>query len=119
MSNPTSPTFASLVQEFFTDYMVRQRALSPCTVASYRDSFVLLLRFAQTRLSKPPCGIQLADINAKFLASFLDHLEAERHNSVRSRNIRLAAVRSFLRPQDGGLPSQRTNARSDRRSVSV
>ena len=47
MSKPTSPTFASLVQEFFTDYMVQQRALSPRTVASYRDTFVLLLRYAQ------------------------------------------------------------------------
>lgn len=47
MSKPASPSFASLVQEFFTDYMVQQRALSPRTVASYRDTFVLLLRFAE------------------------------------------------------------------------
>ena len=47
MNKSTSPTFATLVQEFFTDYMVQQRALSPCTVASYRDTFVLLLRFAE------------------------------------------------------------------------
>jgi len=97
MSNPTSPTFATLVQEFFTDYMVQQRALSPCTVASYRDTFVLLLRFAQKQLGKTSVSVQLSDINAKFLATFLDHLEGERHNSVRSRNIRLAAVRSFLK----------------------
>ena len=97
MSNPASPTFASLVQEFFTDYMVQQRALSPCTVASYRDTFVLLLRFAQKQLGKAPVSVRLPDINAKFLAAFLDHLEGERHNSVRSRNIRLAAVRSFLK----------------------
>ena len=97
MSKPASPTFASLVQEFFTDYMVHQRALSPCTVASYRDTFVLLLRFAEKQLGKAPVGVQLADINATFLAAFLDHLEGERHNSVRSRNIRLAAVRSFLK----------------------
>ena len=97
MSKPASPTFASLVQEFFTDYMVQQRGLSPRTVASYRDTFVLLLRFAETKLDKPPVSVQLTDINAKFLAAFLDHLEVERHNSVRSRNIRLAAVRSFLK----------------------
>ena len=54
MSKPASPTFASLVQEFFTDYMVHQRALSPCTVASYRDTFVLLLRFAEKQLGKAP-----------------------------------------------------------------
>lgn len=97
MSKQTSPTFASLVQEFFTDYMVQQRALSPCTVASYRDTFVLLLRFAETQSGSPPSSMQMADINAKFLASFLDHLEGDRHNSARSRNIRLAAVRSFLK----------------------
>jgi site-specific recombinase XerD len=97
MSKPASPTFATLVQEFFTDYMVQQRALSPRTVASYRDTFVLLLRFAQKQLGKAPVSVQLSDINAKFLAAFLDHLEGERHNSARSRNIRLAAVRSFLK----------------------
>ena len=97
MSKPASPTFATLVQEFFTDYMVQQRALSPCTVASYRDTFVLLLRFAEKQLGKAPVSVQLSDINAKFLAAFLDHLEGERHNSARSRNIRLAAVRSFLK----------------------
>jgi site-specific recombinase XerD len=97
MSKPISPTFAGLVQEFFTDYMVRQRALSPCTVASYRDTFLLLLRFAETQLDKPPSSMRMTDITAKFLTSFLDHLESERHNSVRSRNIRLAAVRSFLK----------------------
>jgi site-specific recombinase XerD len=97
MSKPTSPTFAALVQEFFTDYMVQQRALSPCTVASYRDAFVLLLRFAEQRLRKQPTALQLADIDQSFLASFLDHLERDRNNSPRSRNIRLAAVRSFLK----------------------
>ena len=93
----TSPTFASLVQEFFTNYMVQQRALSPRTVACYRDSFSLLLGFAEQRLGKAPTTLQLADLTQTFLASFLDHLERDRHNSVRSRNIRLAAIRSFLK----------------------
>ena len=97
MTSPTSPTFASLVQEFFTDHMVQQRALSPRTVACYRDSFSLLLGFAEQRLGKAPTTLQLVDLNQKFLASFLDHLERDRHNSVRSRNIRLAAIRSFLK----------------------
>ena len=96
MSKPTSPTFATLVQEFFTDYMVQQRALSPQTVASYRDTFVLLLRYAQQQ-GKEANSMELTDINPKFLVGFLDHLEHERHNSVRSRNIRLAALRSFLK----------------------
>jgi site-specific recombinase XerD len=97
MSKQSSPTFASLVQEFFTNYMVQQRALSPCTVASYRDTFVLLLRFAEVQTGKAPNNMRIADITAKFLVSFLDHLESARHNTVRSRNIRLAAVRSFLK----------------------
>ena len=75
MPRSTSPTFAGLVQEFFTDYMVSQRALSPCTVASYRDGFLLMLRFAEQHLGKSPSALQLADIDAKFLASFLEHLE--------------------------------------------
>jgi site-specific recombinase XerD len=97
MSRQTTPTFAGLVQEFFTDYMVRQRALSPRTVASYRDTFVLLLRFAEDKLHLPAHGMTMADLSARFLADFLDHLESQRHNSVRSRNVRLAAVRSFLK----------------------
>jgi len=97
MSRQTAPTFASLVQEFFTDYMVQQRALSPRTVASYRDTFVLLLRFAEDKLHLPAHGMTMADLNARFLADFLDHLEAQRLNSARSRNVRLAAVRAFLK----------------------
>ena len=97
MSKSISPSFASLVQEFFTDYMTRQRALSPQAVASYRDSFVLLLRFAEQTLGKPATAVGLSDLQPKFIASFLEHLERDRGNSTRSRNIRLAALRSFLK----------------------
>ncbi len=97
MSRPISPSFASLVQEFFTDYMTRQRSLSPQTVASYRDSFLLLLRLAEQTLGKPATAFELSDLQPKLIASFLDHLERERGNSPRSRNIRLAALRSFLK----------------------
>lgn len=97
MSRQTTPTFAGLVQEFFTDYMVQQRALSPRTVASYRDTFVLLLRFAGDKLRLSAHEMTMANLNARFLSDFLDHLEAQRHNSVRSRNVRLAAVRAFLK----------------------
>jgi site-specific recombinase XerD len=105
MSKPSSPTFANLVQQFFTDYMIQQRALSPRTVASYRDTFVLMLRFAHEQQGKAPTDFQLADLNAKFLLGFLDHLEVTRHNSVRSRNVRLAAVRSFLKFAAGRDPA--------------
>lgn len=94
-SGPAS--FPALVQEFFTEYVTNQRALSPRTVASYRDSFSLLLTFAEKRLGKPPTALRLADLNQELIVEFLDHLERERGNCVRSRNIRLAAIRSFLR----------------------
>lgn len=97
MSRQTSPTFAALVQEFFGPYMLQQRALSPRTVASYRDTFVLLLRYAEESMALPAHSFKMTDLSAEFLAGFLDHLEAQRNNSVRSRNVRLAAVRSFLK----------------------
>jgi site-specific recombinase XerD len=97
MSSTRTPSFAATIQEFFTDYLVRQRALSPNTVAAYRDAFTLFLRFAEQRLRKPPTEFQLADLDQHLLAEFLDHLEQARTNSVRTRNARLAAVRSFLK----------------------
>jgi integrase/recombinase XerC len=97
MRRSGSASFPALVQEFFTEYMTNQRALSPRTIASYRDSFTLLLAFAETRLGKPPTMLRLADLDHRLIAEFLDHLEQERGNCVRSRNIRLAAIRSFLR----------------------
>lgn len=92
-----APSFAALVQAFFADHLVEQRALSPCTVAAYRDAFMLFLGFAQTRLRKSPAALALTDITPELILGFLDHLERERHNAVRSRNARLAALRAFLK----------------------
>jgi len=92
-----APTFATLVQTFFSEHLVEQRALSPRTVAAYRDAFMLFLAFAQARLGKSPAMLSLADITPKLILAFLDHLEQERHNTVRSRNARLAALRAFLK----------------------
>ena len=91
------PSFAMLVQAYFTDYLPKQRALSPQTIASYRDAFTLFLGFAERRLGRPATTIVMADVTPELIIAFLDHLEHERHNSVRSRNIRLAALRSFLK----------------------
>jgi site-specific recombinase XerD len=93
------------VQQFFTNHMTQQRALSQQTVASYRDTFVLMLRFAHEKHGKAPTEFQMADLSATFLLSFLDHLEQQRHNSARSRNVRLAAVRSFLKFAAGHDPA--------------
>lgn len=88
---------APLLEAFFTNRLVRQRRASPNTIAAYRDTFRLLLRFTQDTLSKAPSEILLADLDASVVGQFLDHLEKERDNSVRTRNARLAAIRSFFR----------------------
>ncbi len=92
-----SPSFPSLVQQFFTEYLVTQRALSPHTVASYRDALMLFLDFAHVRLGKAPTELCLADIEPDLILAFLDHLEQQRNNTVRSRNLRLTALRAFLK----------------------
>ncbi len=94
---PPAPSFCSLVQTFFAEYLIEQRALSPHTVAAYRDAFLLFLAFAEVHLGKSPADLSLADITSELLLAFLDHLEQERHNTVRTRNARLAAVRAFLK----------------------
>lgn len=91
------PSFAALVQSFFAEHLTQQRALSARTVAAYRDAFLLFLEFAQTRLHKAPTAMQLADVTPALILAFLDHLESDRHNVVRSRNARLAALRTFLK----------------------
>ncbi len=90
-------TFPALLEAFFTDRLIRQRQASPHTLASYRDTFCLLLAHAQQLLRKAPRDINLADLDTAFLGAFLDHLEHERDNSARSRNVRLAAIHSFFR----------------------
>lgn len=91
------PSFAALVQAYFGEYLTQQRALSPQTIAAYRDGFILFLAFAEERLGKAPSAMSLADVTPELIMAFLDHLERQRHNSVRSRNARLAALRSFLK----------------------
>jgi len=91
------PSFAALAQAFFTEHLQQQRAMSPRTVATYRDAFVLFLHFAQERLRKQPTAITLPEITPALILSFLDHLEQERGNAVRTRNARLAALRAFLK----------------------
>ncbi|MFN0299819.1 MAG: tyrosine-type recombinase/integrase [Burkholderiales bacterium] len=91
------PSFAALVQSFFAEHLTQQRALSARTVAAYRDAFVLFLDFTQARLHKAPTAMLLADLTPSLILAFLDHLESDRHNTVRSRNARLAALRTFLK----------------------
>ena len=97
VTTPKPPSFASLVQQFFTEYLVAQRAVSPRTVACYRDALVLFLDFATHKLDKAPTSLTLADIQPDLILAFLDHLEHERNNAIRSRNLRLTALRAFLK----------------------
>jgi site-specific recombinase XerD len=90
-------TLAPTLQAFFTDRLMRQRGASPHTIAAYRDTMRLLLAFAQQRLSKPPSALDLADLDATLIGAFLDHLQHERGNSVRTRNARLAAIHSLFK----------------------
>ncbi len=85
------------VQRFFTDRLTSQMRASPNTIASYRDTFRLLLRYASVILGKAPASLAVADIDAEFVADFLTYVEKERGVSVRSRNARLSAIKSFFR----------------------
>ena len=90
-------TLSALVQRFFTHRLCVQMEASKHTVAGYRDTFRLLLRYASVRYSKPPIKLTVEDIDADLVADFLAHSETARGNSARSRNTRLAAIRSFYR----------------------
>ena len=90
-------TLSALVQKFFTDRLYSQMEASPHTVASYRDTFRLLLKFAGEKTGKSPMVLSIDDLNAEMIGVFLDDIENVRENSARSRNTRLAAIRSFFR----------------------
>lgn len=92
-----APNFATLLEGFFTRRLMMQRQASPHTIASYRDTFRLLLRFAQQRLRKAPSDLALGDLDAPLVLAFLDELEQRRGASARTRNLRLTAVHSFFR----------------------
>lgn len=119
---PIAPT----LQAFFTDRLVQQRQASPRTVAAYRDALKLLLAFVHTQTGKLPAQLDWDDLNASVISAFLNHLESERHNSTRTRNVRLTAIRSLfsyaaLRHPEHALLIQRVLAippkRFDKRMV--
>lgn len=93
----STSSFPSLLQRFFTDRLLGQLGASQHTVASYRDAFRLLLRFAARQLGRAPSQLRMEDLDASFLGKFIEHLEVERGNSTRTRNNRLSALQSFFR----------------------
>ena len=93
----TRVSFAVLLERFFTERLMRQRQASSHTIASYRDTFKMLLQFIHKRLHKAPSVLSLEDVDAPLVAAFLDDLEASRGVTARTRNLRLTAVHSFFR----------------------
>jgi len=97
MTPPRKPSdFAKLVQDFFGDRLVNQQNVSPHTLAGYRDSFRLLLAYVGRRRRRSAAELALNDLDAPMVLAFLEDLESTRKNSVRTRNVRLAAVRAFM-----------------------
>jgi site-specific recombinase XerD len=117
---------ATLIERYFTERLMRQRDVSPNTITSYRDTFRLLFTFAQKRLRKAPSLLELKDLEAPFISAFLADLETKRGASVRTRNLRLTAIRSFFRFVSFEEPAQSAliqrvlaipNKRHDKRQV--
>ena len=92
----TQPSFSALLQAYFTERLSGQRNASPHTIASHRDTFRLLLGFAQKTLKKAPSALAFADLDAPFIGRFLGHVEKDRGNTPQTRNVRLAAIHSFF-----------------------
>jgi len=90
-------SLAPLLQTFFTDRLIRECCASPNTVAAYRDTLRLLLGYTHDQTGKQPADLDVSDLDATLITGFLDHLEHQRHNSIRTRNARLAAIHSLFR----------------------
>jgi integrase/recombinase XerD len=119
-------SLAPTLEAYFTDRLIRQRRVSPHTIASYRDTFRLLLAYIHRTTGTPPSRLQITDLHAATIGAFLQHLEQERANTARTRNIRLAAIHSFfhycaLRHPEHAALIQRVLAiprkRADKRTV--
>ncbi len=97
MSGNRTPTLASLIESFFTRRLLAERQASPHTIGAYRDTFRLLLSFAQRLLRRTASSLEIGDLDAPLISKFLTYLEKERGNSSRTRNARLAAIHSFFK----------------------
>jgi len=97
MAPMTTAKLPALMQRFFTERLCIQMDASPNTIAGYRDTFRLVLRFGSERLGKPPTRLEIEEIDVDLVTDFLTYVETIRGNGARSRNTRLAAIRSFFR----------------------
>ena len=94
---PDGPVLSALIERFFTQRLMQQKRVSPHTIASYRDTFRLLFKFAQERLDTAPSELGLRQLDVALITAFLNDLEMRRSVSARTRNLRLTAIRSFFR----------------------
>ncbi len=100
---------APTLEAFFVERLLGQRQASQHTIAAYRDTFCLLLRFVKERTGVAPAALRLEDLDAQLVGAFLEHIERDRHNCARTRNARLSAIHSFFRfaalrhPEHAGL----------------
>ena len=92
----TTTHLAPLLERFFTQRLMQQRAASGHTIKSYRDTFRQFLMFSQQQLNQTPSQLSIEQIDAPFIVAFLDDLEQRRGLSIRSRNLRLTAFHSFF-----------------------
>lgn len=99
---------------FLREHLPRERGASRHTIASYADSFALLLRFATARTKRAASDLRIEDLDVALMRAFLDHLEDDRGNSARSRNARFSAIRSFFRYIEYRAPACLEQARSIR-----
>ena len=109
---PPEIAFPALLQDFFQRRLIAERGVSAHTIASYRDTFELLFRYVEQRTGRVPSALTLEDLDAPMILAFLDHLEAERGNSPRTRNLRLTAI---FRPLQHRCTRLRAHRSADRR----
>ena len=93
----TKANFAPLLEQFFTQRLMQQRQASPHTISSYRDTLRQLLMFTEQRLHKAPSQLMIEEVDAPLIVAFLEHIEKHHGLCIRSRNLRLTAIRSFFR----------------------
>jgi integrase/recombinase XerD len=112
MRSLNSPQLGRLVVSFFEDYLPTQRGMSIHTLRSYRDAIVLWLQFAARDTGRRLESLLIADLTAERIERFLEHLQAERHNGIATRNARLAAIHTFARHVAAKLPEQLSTVQS-------
>ena len=101
-----APRVPFVLQQFFTQWLVNQKQVSSHTIASYRDTFQLLLKFIRQQRGRQPSQLTWEDLDAALICAFLNHCEKSRHNGPRTRNLRLTAIRSFFRFASYQEPAQ-------------